>query len=150
MADTYRRHTLIEAPIDAVWPVVSDPHTHPDWWPEIRHVSFPEGSEQSGEYVRKVRRFGFLDLIDNVWIAEPMEELKQVKFRCTMTGTYTQFALTPAQDNTFIELQSGVEPVGIAGRFVQVMGPLYFQRWMGELLEGLPKVVEDVRAKQES
>jgi hypothetical protein len=150
MADKYLRQGLIEAPIDDVWPIVSDPHTHPDWWPEVKHVRFPDETEEEGEYIRKVRRFGFLDLVDNIWVAEPMEELKQVNFRCTLTGTYTRFALTPAQDNTFIELESGVNPIGVQGRMIRIMGPLFFKRWQDDLLEGLPKVVESMREKQAS
>jgi polyketide cyclase/dehydrase/lipid transport protein len=150
MADKYTRQGLIEAPIDDVWSIVSDPHTHPDWWPEVKHVRFPDETEEEGEYIRKVRRFGFLDLVDNIWVAEPMEDLKQVNFRCTLTGTYTRFALTPAQDNTFIELESGVNPIGVQGRMIRIMGPLFFKRWQDELLEELPKVVESMREKQAS
>jgi hypothetical protein len=150
MADTYRRQGLIEAPLDDVWPIVSNPHTHPDWWPEVKHVRVDPEHESEGEYTRVSRRFGFLDLVDAVWVAEPMEEMKQVNFRCTMTGTYTRFALTPAQDNTFIELESGVNPIGVSGRVIKVMGPLFFKRWQDELLEALPRVVEDMKAKQES
>jgi hypothetical protein len=141
MADTYRRHALIEAPIDHVWSIVSDPHTHPDWWPEVKHVRAPAESEEGGAYTRVTRRFGFLDLLDTIWVAEPMEHMKEVNFRCTVTGTYTRFALTPAQDDTFIELETGVNPIGVRGRVVQVMGPLFFQRWMGDLLEALPEAV---------
>jgi hypothetical protein len=150
MAEPYRRQGLIEAPIDEVWGIVSDPHTHPDWWPELREVRVPVEGGNAGEYVRVSRRFGFLDMVDAVWVAEPMEQLKQVNFRCTMTGTYTRFHLTPAQDDTFIELESGVDPIGVSGRVMQVMAPLFFKRWQDDLLEALPKVVEDVRARQES
>jgi uncharacterized protein YndB with AHSA1/START domain len=149
MADTYRRHALIEAAIDDVWSIVSDPHTHPDWWPEVKHVRVPDEAEEGGEYTRVTRRFGFLDLLDTVWVAEPMEHLKEVNFRCTVTGTYTRFALTPAQDDTFVELETGVDPIGIRGRVVQVMGPLFFQRWMGDLLEALPTAVASTKTKSE-
>jgi hypothetical protein len=150
MAEPYIRQGLIEAPLDDVWPIVSDPHTQPDWWPEVKHVRVDPEHEAAGEYTKTVRRFGFLDMVDAVWVAEPMEEMKQVNFRCTMTGTYTRFNLTPAQDNTFIEIQSGVNPIGFSGRVVKVMGPMFFKRWQDELLEALPKVVEDMRAKQPS
>ena len=44
----------------------------------------------SGEYKRLTKRLGFLDVVDTVWVAEPMEHLKEVNFRCTMTGAYTR------------------------------------------------------------
>ena len=109
MAEVYRRHALIDAPLDTVWSVVTDPKTHPDWWPEVKDVradliagELSEGSE----YTRRTRRYGFLDVVDNVWQVERMEELKECHFSCTATGTYTRFALTPAQDDTFVEIEA--------------------------------------------
>jgi uncharacterized protein YndB with AHSA1/START domain len=145
MADTYRRHAVIDAPVEDVWSIVSDPHTHADWWPEIKHVRFEGDTDSGGEYTRVARRFGFLDLVDNVWVSEPVEHLKEVNFRCTQTGTYTRFALTPAQRETFVEVEAGVEPLGPMGRFVKIMSPLFFQRWLGDLLDALPDVVAQSR-----
>jgi Polyketide cyclase / dehydrase and lipid transport len=148
MADTYRRHALIEAPIDDVWSIVSDPHTHPDWWPELRDVRVPKEGSKKGEYTRVTRRFGFLDMVDTVWVAEPMEHLKEVNFRCTVTGSYMKCALTPAQDDTFVEIEGGVDPIGVRGRLAKTMGPMFFTRWIGDLLEALPEAV--ARMKQRS
>jgi hypothetical protein len=145
MADTYRRHGVIEAPIEDVWSIVSDPHTHPDWWPELHEVEVPDDARERGEYTRKTKRFGFLDVVDTVWIAEPNEQLKEVNFRCTVTGTYTRFGLTPAQNDTFVEIEAGVNPISVRGRVAKVMGPLFFQRWLAELLEELPKAIEKTK-----
>jgi uncharacterized protein YndB with AHSA1/START domain len=141
MADTYRRHAVIKAPVEDVWPIVSDPRTHPDWWPELRDVQLAAAAGEGGEYTRVTRRLGFLDLVDTTWVAEPMEHMKEVNFRCTVTGTYTRFALTPAQDDTFVEVEAGVAPIGIRGRIVQATGPLFFRRWLGDLLDALPGAV---------
>jgi uncharacterized protein YndB with AHSA1/START domain len=137
MADTYRRHCVIEAPITDVWSVVSDPKTHPDWWPEVQGVEQRDG----GEYVRLTKRFGFLDLVDTVWVMEPMEHLRQVNFRCTMTGTYTRFSLTPAQDDTFVQIDGGVEPIGLKGRLAKATSPVFFKGWLQDLLDALPRAV---------
>jgi uncharacterized protein YndB with AHSA1/START domain len=141
MPDTYRRHTLIPARIDDVWSIVSDPGTHPEWWPELREVRVSVEGGKEGEYTRVMRRMGFLDVVDTVWVAEPMEEVKQVNFRCTATGTFTRFSLTPAQEDTFVELVAGIDPIGIQGRILKVASPLYFSRWLSDLLEALPPVV---------
>jgi Polyketide cyclase / dehydrase and lipid transport len=141
MPDTYRRHTLIEAPIDDVWSIVSDPGTHPEWWPELRAVRAPVEGGKEGEYTRTMRRMGFLDFVDSIWVAEPMEQVKQVNFRCTVTGTFTRFSLTPAQDDTFVELEAGIVPIGLQGRILKVAQPLYFSRWLADLLDALPAVV---------
>jgi uncharacterized protein YndB with AHSA1/START domain len=149
MADTYRRHALIEAPIEDVWSIVSDPHTHPDWWPELRDVRVPGDVGKGGEYTRVTRRLGFLDMVDTVWVVEPMEHLREVNFRCTVTGTYTRFALTPARDDTFVELEAGVVPISLRGRVAKTMGPLFLRQWIGDLLDALPQVVARTRKIEE-
>lgn len=141
MADTYRRHCVIQAPVEDVWSIVSNPHTHPDWWPELEGVE----EREDGEYVRLTKRLGFLDMVDTVWVMEPMEHLRQVNFRCTLTGTFTRFSLTPAQDNTFVEIEGGVEPTGVRGRIAKAASPVFFKRWLGDLLEALPKVVAGMK-----
>lgn len=148
MADAYRRHAVIKAPVEDVWSIVSDPQTHPDWWPELRDVQLAGVAGGAGEYTRFTRRFGFLDLIDTTWVAEPREHMKEVNFRCTASGTYTRFVLTPAQEDTFVEVEAGVAPIGIHGRIMQAAGPLFFRRWLGDLLDALPQVV--LRTKQPS
>jgi uncharacterized protein YndB with AHSA1/START domain len=142
VAGLYRRHTLIEAPIEDVWSIVSNPTTHPDWWPELTGVEVPDDTDQEGhEYVRKTRRLGFLGMVDTVWVAEPVEHLHEVNFRCTATGTYTRFSLTPAQEDTFVEVEGGVVPNSLTGQVARRMTPLFFPRWLRDLLDALPEVV---------
>ena len=52
----------------------------------------------------------FLDALDAVWVVERFEELKEAQFRCTMSGSYARFQLTPAQDDTYVELEIGMDP----------------------------------------
>ncbi len=144
MADVYRRHALIEAPLETVWSVVTDPMTHPDWWPEVQDVradliagELTEGSE----YTRRARRYGFLDVVDNVWKVERMEQLKECHFRCTVTGTYTRFGLTPAQDDTFVEIEAGIDPTDMPARMLKATSSLWMGRWLRELLDALPEAV---------
>jgi hypothetical protein len=144
MAEVYRRHALIDAPLETVWSVVTDPKTHADWWPEVKDVradliagALTEGSR----YTRRTRRYGFLDVVDNVWKVERMEELKECHFSCTATGTYTRFALTPAQDETFVEIEAGVNPIGMEGRMLRATEPLWMSRWLRDLLDALPDAV---------
>jgi uncharacterized protein YndB with AHSA1/START domain len=144
--DIYRRHALIEAPVEDVWSIVSDPETHPDWWPSLDAVEVPDDlDEEGGEYLRRSRRLGFLDMVDAVWVMEPAEHLHEVNFRCTVTGTYTRFSLTPAQDDTFVEIEGGVVPVGLTGRVAKRVSPLFFPRWLRDLLDALPEVVAQGR-----
>ena len=144
MPDVYRRHALIEAPIADVWSVVSNPETHPDWWPAIDEVEVPDDLDAAeGEYVRRARVMPFLSMVDAVWVREPVEHLREVNFRCTVTGSYMRFSLTPAQDDTFVELESGFLPIGMPGRIAKRISPLYVPRWLRKLMDALPGVVSE-------
>ena len=35
MGRTYRHQAVIDARVEDVWAIVSDPRTHPDWWPDV-------------------------------------------------------------------------------------------------------------------
>ena len=141
MADSYRRHALIEAPIEDVWPVVSDPRTHPDWWPEVTEVRASGELTEGQEYLRVSRRLGFLDQVDGIWVVERLEHLKEAHFRCSVSGAYTRFALTPAQDQTFVEIEAGMLPQNLRWRLAKTMSRLYFVRWLRDVLDALPRVV---------
>ena len=67
--------------------------------------------------------------------------LREVNFRCTVSGAYRRFSLTPAQDETFVEIEGGVAPLGLQGRIMKAACPLFFKRWLVALVEALPKVV---------
>jgi Polyketide cyclase / dehydrase and lipid transport len=141
MPGVHRRHSLISAPIDEVWDVVADPMKHADWWPEIERVRMSEQPAQGSHYTQVARRMGFLDLVDATWTVERLEHLKEAHFRCTVTGTYTRFSLTPAQDDTFVQIEAGVDPTGVQGRLMRVTEPLWMNRWLRELLDALPEAV---------
>jgi hypothetical protein len=59
---------------------VSDPATHPDWWPDVVAVRIEEPIEEGGEYVRVSEPMRFIDDVESVWVAERMEHLKEVRF----------------------------------------------------------------------
>jgi Polyketide cyclase / dehydrase and lipid transport len=141
MADSYRRHALIEAPIEDVWSIVSDPRTHPDWWPDVIEVRASGPPTEGEKYWRASRRLGFLDQVDGIWVVERLEHLKEAHFRCTVSGSYTRFALTPAQDQTFLEIEAGMLPPNLRWRLAKTMSRLYFVRWLREVLDALPRVV---------
>jgi uncharacterized protein YndB with AHSA1/START domain len=149
MAGTYRRQCVIEAPVEDVWAVVSDPSTHPEWWPELRDVHTPEEVAEGSEYTRVTRRMGFLDMVDTVWTVERLEHLKEVHFRCTLTGTFTRFAMTPAEQDTFVEIEVGMDPTNRRWRLAKaVMPPRFMKSWIRDLLDALPDAVRRKAPRQ--
>jgi len=141
MAESYRRHALIEASIEDVWSIVSDPRTHPDWWPDVIEVRASGLPTEGEEYWRASRRLGFLDQVDGIWVVERLEHLKEAHFRCTVSGSYARFAVTPAQDQTSLEIEAGMLPPNLRWRLAKAMSRLYFIRWLREVLDALPRVV---------
>jgi hypothetical protein len=106
MAGSYRHQTLIEAPIEDVWAVISDPLTHPDWWPDVVEVRLEEPLVEGGEYIRSSR-----------------------------------FSLTPAQAETFVELETGMDPTRLRWRLLKVTSGSFFKGWILDVLDALPKEV---------
>lgn len=138
MARSYRHQALIEAPLDDVWPVVSDPRTHADWWPEVLGIVAGEGLGEGDEYLHTSKVLPFSDAVEAVWVVERMEQLKEVHFRCTLSGTFARFTLTPAQGNTFVEAESGMDPATLRWRVLGALGRSYFRNWVIDVLDALP------------
>ena len=142
MARSYRRQAVIEAPVTDVWPLVRDPRTHPDWWPDVVEVRADGELGEGDGYTRVSRRLGFLDQVDGVWVVERLDEdVKEAHFRCTVSGTYTRFALTPVQGQTFIEVETGMLPPSLRWRVAQTMSGRYFLGWLRDVLDALPRVI---------
>jgi uncharacterized protein YndB with AHSA1/START domain len=141
MGGTYRHQALIDAPVEDVWAVVSDPRTHPDWWPDVVDVRLDEPLVEGGEYLRTSKLVPFLDAIEAVWVAERLEDLKEARFRCTVSGTWARFTLTPAQGETYVELESGVDPTTLRWRLLNAMSGRFVKDWIVKVLDALPKEV---------
>ncbi len=125
---------------------MSDPATHPDWWPDVVAVQVREPVTEGGEYVRISEPMRFIDDVESVWVAERMEHLKEVRFRCTLTGSYASFSLTPARDETFVEVEIGMNPTSLKFQVISAMSRSYSKRWLRDVLDALPRELERIRA----
>jgi len=141
MGGTYRHQALIEASVEDVWAVVSDPRTHPEWWPDVVDVQLEEPLVEGGEYVRTSKPVPFLDAMESVWVAERLEDLKEARFRCTASGSWARFTLTPAQGETYVELESGMDPTKLRWRLMNTMSGRFLKDWIVKVLDALPKEV---------
>jgi hypothetical protein len=146
MARTLRHQALIDAPVGDVWEIVSDPRTHPEWWPDVVRIEAPDGIAEGDEYVHSGKMMPFIDAVDAIWVVERLEHLRECQFRCTMTGTYARFQLTPAQDDTYVELEVGMDPTSWQWKLAAPMFGLQFKRWLLAVLDALPDAVESRHA----
>ena len=138
MGGTYRHQALIDAPVEDVWAVVSDPRTHPEWWPDVVDVQLDEPLVEGGEYVRSSKLLPFRDAVEAVWVAERLEDLKEARFRCTVSGSWASFSLTAAQGQTFVDAQTGVDPTTLRWRVMKAIGGSYLKDWLVKVLDALP------------
>jgi len=126
---------LIEAPPDRVWELVGNPRRHPEWWPrivEVRGQKFDEGSN----FAQVTKDPG--GSIETTMAIDRLEELKAIHLRCTNTGTYSRWVLTEAQGNTFVDVEFGMDPIGVKYKiFDGALGKLYFRRWLNQSLDSL-------------
>jgi uncharacterized protein YndB with AHSA1/START domain len=130
-----RQQALIDAPIEIVWELVRDVNRHPEWWPRVVEVEC--GDLEEGCSYRQVMEspFGYQDLSV---VVDRLDEMRELRIRCTNTGTFVDLALAPADSGTFIDARFGIEPVGTRMRvFDLVAGRRYFRRWLEQSLEAM-------------
>ena len=104
-----RRQAHIDAPIQVVWDLIADVERHEEWWPRVVEIECEELGE--GCTYRQVIRTPFGNDEMKLRI-EALDEREQFRIRCVDTGTFVNFALTEAQDGTFIDGRMGMDPAG--------------------------------------
>ena len=139
-----RRQALINASPSRVWDLVGDPRRHPEWWPrviEVRGETFDEGSN----YAQVTKDPN--GQIETTMKVERLENLREINMRCTNTGTYSRWLLTEAQGDTFVDVEFGMDPIGVKYRvFDAAIGRLYFGRWLDKSLASLEQAAAQRRS----
>jgi hypothetical protein len=131
----YRHQAYLEAPLEVVWGLVGTPSRHPEWWPRVVEVR-GERFEQGDEYAQVTTNL--TGRIQTSFLVERRDDLREIRMRCQLTGTYADWLLTPAQGGTFVELEMGMQPRRLGDRiFDQAAGRPYFRRWANQSLEAL-------------
>jgi Polyketide cyclase / dehydrase and lipid transport len=133
-----RQQSWIDAPVEVVWALIRDVNRHPEWWPRVVEVEC-EGLEEGCTY-RQVTEtpFGYQEL--DV-VIDRLEELRELKIRCTNTGTFVDLAVTPAETGTFVDARFGMDPLSTRMRlFDAIAGKRYFRRWLEQSLEAMQEV----------
>ena len=102
---------------------------------EVRGEQFDQGSN----YAQVTRSLA--GRIETSMRVERLEDLREVHMRCMTTGTYARWLLTEAQGNTFVDVEFGMDPIGLGNRiFDATLGRAYFRRWLEQSLAALEEV----------
>jgi uncharacterized protein YndB with AHSA1/START domain len=132
---------LIEAPPQRVWELVGDPRRHPEWWPriiEVRGEEFDEGSN----FAQVTKDPG--GSIETTMAIDRLDDMKAIHLRCTNTGTYSRWRFTEARGDTFVDVEFGMDPIGIKYKlFDGALGKVYFRRWLSQSLEALQQAAAE-------
>jgi uncharacterized protein YndB with AHSA1/START domain len=143
-----RRQALINAPPSRIWELVGDPNQHPQWWPrviEVRGERFDEGDN----YAQVTREPN--GRIETTMRVERLENLREISMRCTNTGTFTRWLLTEAQGNTFVDVEFGMDPIGMRNKIMDAtFAKLYFRRWLEQSLTALEAAAAESQATAET
>jgi uncharacterized protein YndB with AHSA1/START domain len=143
-----RQQAFIDAPLEVVWRLASDPDRQTDWWPDTITFECVDGDFEQGCRVRNVQKRPWpMSDLETTLEVEEMTEGKELLIRCMDTGTYTRSVLTEGQGGTFVEMEAGSDPKNLSVRVqVAMAGERMFRRWVEHALEGLKGAAETERA----
>jgi uncharacterized protein YndB with AHSA1/START domain len=150
MSSTCRQQTFIDAPLDVVWELASDPDRQTEWWPDTLTFECVDGAFEQGCHIRNVQKRPWpMSDLETTLEVDRMVPGKELMIRCMDTGTYTRSVLTEGQGGTFLEMEAGNDPTNLSIRMqVAVSGNRLFRRWVEHALERLRGAAEASTARQ--
>jgi uncharacterized protein YndB with AHSA1/START domain len=142
---SWKQEALIDAPVGEVWEMLSDPARAPEWTEDVIDVTGGPARIEIGSTFDVTSR-GPLGLKGTTpFRVEEVDEMRELKMQCQVTGFYSHWLLTEAQGGTFTELELGVEPIegrGIQGRAIGTLHTKSFLRRTAEKsLDGVRRAV---------
>ena len=138
----YRHQTLIEAPVEAVWAQVGDPNTYPAWAGETVEVNGLDTVE-AGVHYQQTQKPPFGSAQPTEFVVDAYEEMREISVRCTVSGWYLHWLLTGAGQDTFAEVEVGMDPTNVGYRAADVaLGRRWYRRTAETTLEQLRTILK--------
>jgi uncharacterized protein YndB with AHSA1/START domain len=141
-----RRETVVSAPPEEVWRVVSDPHRLPAWWPSVSRVE--EASQEAwtkvlmspgGKAVRAdYTRVEADEPVRILW----RHEVEESPFERILAASTTEITLEPRAGGTLVRISVDHRPRGWA-RFSPFQMRAAATRQVSGALEGLARVLAE-------
>jgi uncharacterized protein YndB with AHSA1/START domain len=135
---------LIDAPVQDVWSYVGDPASFPEWAQNVISVTGLAEVEEGAEFRQTTRTpVGK----ETTFTIDELEDLHEIKLRCTKSGYYSRWVLTDAQSSTFADVEIGIDPTALQYRvFFGALGKRSLRRIAEQTIDGLRSAVRASRA----
>lgn len=135
-------HALVDAPISAVWELVGDPSRYPEWLPRVLEVQ-GERFEEGTEFVQ-VSRQPLVGRDEAHFLVDRMDEFREIRMHCTISGMFVHWQLTEAQGGTFLNAVFGMDPLRRRDHLIDfAVGRRFFSRWLAEAVDSLKSAANE-------
>jgi hypothetical protein len=131
---SWKQQGLVEAPVQSVWEMISDPKRFAEWSPETIEVTGVPTHIEKGSTFRVTGRGPFRLKATTTFKVEELDDMREIKLRCQTSGFYSHWLLTEAQGNTFADMEIGIEQEGL-GTGARAAGALHTKRYLRRAAE---------------
>jgi uncharacterized protein YndB with AHSA1/START domain len=141
----WHEQALIDAPVEDVWKLVGDPRRYPEWVSsEVIDVTGLPSVAKGAEYEQTTRSpFG---KSTTTMAIEELDDLHEIRLRCTASGWYSHWKLTEAGGSTFADVEIGMEPYNAGyGAIDKVTGKRWYRRVAKASIDGIKRAVGSTR-----
>lgn len=144
MSRSHKQQALIEAPVRDVWDLIADPARFPDWTGTTIEVTGVPTHIEKGSTFDQMGRGPLGMKAKTTYAVDELEDLKEIKLRCTLSGWYSHWTLTEARGDTFVDVEMGIEQEGVRTRVVSAGHTRGFMRRVTDgSIDGLRQQLED-------
>jgi Polyketide cyclase / dehydrase and lipid transport len=133
-----REQALLDAPVSAVWELVSDLRRYPEWFPRVFEIQ-GERFEEGAEFVMLSRQ-PLVGRDEARFLIDRRDELREIRMHCTVSGFFVHWQLTDAQGGTFLDAEFGMDPIRRRDRVIDLAaGRRFLRRWLMDAVAGLKR-----------
>jgi hypothetical protein len=94
--------------VEDVWLLVGDPRRYTEWAGDVIEVTGLPVVAEGAEFSQTTKTPLGKSRTD--FVVEELEDMREIRLRCLRTGYYSHWLLTEAGDDTFCEVEVGMEP----------------------------------------
>lgn len=141
----WRQQSLLEAPVETVWRLISDPSRYPEWAGEMVEVTGVPDEVERGSTFKLRDRTPLGPRMTTTFKVEEMDDLHEIKLRCQASGYYSRWLLTEARGSTFAEVEMGVDRTGLPALSSRALSLAvtkgYLRRQVETVVDGVQRVL---------